>query len=127
MSPLKALNSVLLYCQDIRRSAEFYERLGFSIGPEHDGVVLATVGAFTIHLLDQSKAVFQQDAPRDKGAGVFLRIEVSDIDQLHTEFLGKDLRPAGVPHDWPWGSREFAMKDPDGYRLVFWQLVKKSG
>lgn len=25
-----------------------------------------------------------------------------------------------APRDWPWGNREFVLKDPDGYKLVFW-------
>jgi len=26
---------------------------------------------------------------------------------------------------WPWGKREFVVKDPDGYKLVFFSPVRK--
>ena len=29
------------------------------------------------------------------------------------------------PKTWPWGKREFVVKDPDGYKLVFYSPVKK--
>jgi len=26
------------------------------------------------------------------------------------------------PKTWPWGKREFVVKDPDGYKLVFYSV-----
>lgn len=121
MPRLKALNSILLYCRDLKASAEFYRKLGLSLGREKMGVIPSSLGDLTIQLLDQNSAYFQQDAQRkDKGVGVFLEIEVENVDAYHSELIGKGLKPSSTPRDWPWGKREFAIKDPDGYRIVLY-------
>lgn len=121
---LKALTAVLLYAKDPEASAEFYEKLGFDPGASTDGTRQVTLGTTTVTLVDRAKAKFQQDAYREpKGAGLFLMCKVEDIDGYHQELVGKGLKPSSAPRDWPWGNREFAIKDPDGYKIVFWQKV----
>jgi uncharacterized glyoxalase superfamily protein PhnB len=56
-----------------------------------------------------------------KGAGVFLYIKVDDVEDFHSAALSKGLDPAGEPQLQPSGNREFALRDPDGYNLVFFQ------
>ena len=56
-----------------------------------------------------------------RGAGLFLYIKVDDIEDFHKAVLSKGLRPAGEPERQPSGSREFVLRDPDGYNLVFFQ------
>jgi uncharacterized glyoxalase superfamily protein PhnB len=56
-----------------------------------------------------------------KGAGVFLYIKVDDVDEFHTAALSKGLKPDGEPESQPSGNREFVLRDPDGYNLVFFQ------
>ncbi len=119
---LKALNAALLYVADLERSADFYRRLGFDLTAPKGGTQQAALGVAAVKLVDRAKAKFQQDAYREpKGVGVFLMFRVEDIDGYHRELVGQGLKPSGAPKDWPWGNREFAIKDPDGYRLVFWQ------
>lgn len=31
------------------------------------------------------------------------------------------MKPSSEPRDWPWGRREFVLRDPDGYKLVFFK------
>ena len=52
------------------------------------------------------------------GAG--LRIEVRELDALHAELGAKDYRGAnpGI-QDQPWGTRDMAIADPFGNRLIF--------
>ena len=122
---LKALDAVLLYVQDPTASAKFYETLGFSIDATPSGMKLAKLGEFAIELMDMATAIFQQDVPREpKGAGVFLFVKVEDIDGYYQELIGQGLKPSSRPTDYPWGDREFAIKDPDGYKMVFYQAVK---
>ena len=115
------LNSILLYTRNPRVSAAFYKKLGFRIGKPLGAMIHATLGEIAFTLLDQKRATFQQDAPRTKGAGVFFCIKVQSVDGLYRSLVKKGLRPSSAPHDWPWGNREFAIKDPDGYRIVFYQ------
>jgi uncharacterized glyoxalase superfamily protein PhnB len=122
MPMLKSLNTILLYCSDQKASARFYQSLGFAVDLNDQIMLPVTLGGFTIQLLDQSRAYFQQDARRrEKGTGVFIEIEVEDIDGYYRSLVDKGLHPASEPRDWPWGNREFAIKDPDGYRIVFYK------
>ncbi|HPD99484.1 MAG TPA: hypothetical protein PKV52_04400, partial [Candidatus Saccharibacteria bacterium] len=54
-----------------------------------------------------------------KGGGMYVYIEVEDVDQEYQRQTLLGLTPATKPRDWDWGNREFILKDPDGYKLVF--------
>ena len=59
----------------------------------------------------------------NKGAGLFLYFEVDDVDEYYEDLLSKGLKPSSEPRDWPWGNREFVIRDPDGYKLVFFHEI----
>ena len=59
-----------------------------------------------------------------KGKGMYVYIQVDDVDAKYQELLKLGLTPATEPRDWNWGNREFIQKDPDGYKLCFWQPAK---
>lgn len=70
----------------------------------------------------ESHPDFQKEAHLDhKGSGVFLSIKVDDADASYQEVVAKGIKPSSEPRDWPWGNREFVVRDPDGYKLVFFQ------
>jgi len=46
---------------------------------------------------------------------------VDDADASYQEVVAKGIKPSSEPRDWPWGNREFVVRDPDGYKLVFFQ------
>ncbi len=50
---------------------------------------------------------------------------VENVDDYYKQLLDKGIKPSSEPKDWEWGNREFVVKDPDGYRLVFFNKVKK--
>ncbi|MDD5145234.1 MAG: VOC family protein [Candidatus Pacebacteria bacterium] len=79
------------------------------------------MGDFELHCYDQSKVFFKQDVDRTKGAGVFIYISVEDVDEKYSELMSKGLQPSGEPKDFDWGNREFAIKDPDGYKIIFYK------
>lgn len=120
---LKAINSILFYVRDLDASEEFYTKLGMQVS-RHQDHVLAEVGDFSIQLFDESKVQFRQDSNKpEKGIGAFLYIECDDVDGQFRHIKDMGLNPSSEPTDWPWGKREFAIKDPDGYRLVFFQPI----
>ncbi len=45
------------------------------------------------------------------------------MDEFYEAMLAKDIKPASAPQDFSWGRREFVIRDPDGYRLVFFQKL----
>lgn len=51
--------------------------------------------------------------------GTWLYIGVSDADALHQELLGRGARIRHEPRNFPWGSRELHVFDPDGHVLRF--------
>lgn len=54
-------------------------------------------------------------ASGDQGhPGSWMWIGVSDVDVLHQELLAKGARVRQAPVNFPWGSREMQLEDPDG-------------
>ena len=48
------------------------------------------------------------------GSGVYLTIEVEDVDQLYEIIQGKGAEIVIDIRDEPWGDRHFAIRDPNG-------------
>jgi len=124
---LKALDQILLFVTDAEQSRQFYEALGFTTGPFGQGITFAKLGDFQLLLMDPSnpnakEPIFQKEAAKEpKGAGLYMNIQVEKIDKYYKSLIEKGLTPSSEPRDWPWGNREFAIRDPDRYKLVFYQ------
>ncbi|WP_225979866.1 VOC family protein [Pseudobacter ginsenosidimutans] len=58
------------------------------------------------------------------GQGVYLTIEVDDVDTLYEEMKKKNVEIMIGIRDEPWGDRHFAIRDPNGVGI---DLVKYSG
>lgn len=125
---MKSVAGIVCYVKDIDKTAEFYDALGFQFTkrePDHLSIRLNWFW-MDFHPQDkEDKPEFQQEANLDnKGAGMFLYISVDDVDEFYNGLLAKELKPSSEPRDWPWGNREFVMRDPDGYKLVFFKRNK---
>ncbi len=59
--------------------------------------------------------------PAFAGKGVYITIEVDDVDALYQEMISKDVHIEIPIRDEPWGDRHFAIKDPNGIGI---DLVK---
>ena len=114
---------ILLYVSNLEKTASFYEKLGFEIAKKTDNSVVVKLGGLELHCYDQAKVFFKQDVDRFKGAGVFIYISVDDVDAKYSELVSKVLRPSAEPKDFEWGNREFAIKDPDGYKIIFYKEI----
>ena len=114
---------ILLYVSDLKETASFYEKLGLEIIKSTENKIVAKLGDFELHCYDQSKVFFKQDIERFKGAGVFVYISVDDVDAKYSEVKSRGLEPSGEPKDFEWGNREFAIKDPDGYKIIFYKRI----
>ena len=66
-------------------------------------------------MIDRSRSP-ERDSCSERGIGV-ADIESTSIDAFHANCMdqGAFLSLSGEPVDQPWGWREFALKDPDGY------------
>lgn len=128
MAKLGSISGIVAYVKDPAKTAEFYEKLKFIVYREEKDRVSARVNWFWIdfHQIAREKNTeFQKEANLEpKGAGEWLYVSVNDVDEYYKELLSKGLKPSSEPRDWPWGNREFAIRDPDGYKLVFFQKSK---
>ncbi len=103
---------------DEAKARQFYvDFLGFQIDWEHrfePGLPLylqVSRDGCTLHLSEHHG---------DCCPGAAMRIEVDEIDTLHTELSAKHFKYArpGL-EDTPWGTRDISVRDPFGNRLTF--------
>lgn len=129
---LKSLNLLGLYVKDTAVSVAFYKRLGFEAVKDDGSIAEVKLGDVRLKFIAQATAEnmhesFQKEAfGEPKGTGVYINLEVSDIDDYYQMLLDNDIKPSTAPRDWiqPWGQREFVARDPDGYKLVFYEKLK---
>ena len=114
---LGAVTPILRIFDEAKARAFYVDFLGFAVDWEHrfePGLPLylqVSQGACVLHLSEHHG---------DCCPGAALRIEIDDVDAYQAQLMAKNYgyaRP-GVD-DTPWGSREMAIKDPFGNRLVF--------
>jgi uncharacterized glyoxalase superfamily protein PhnB len=119
------VTSILFWVQENRASEKFYRKLGFEVVRSDDGHSVVRLGDFEITLVNmRDEAEFARDSMAgEKGKGMYVYVHVDDVDAKYHELLKKGYKPATAPRDWNWGNREFVLKDPDGYKLVFFQRV----
>jgi catechol 2,3-dioxygenase-like lactoylglutathione lyase family enzyme len=102
----------------IAESKKFYtEILGFGVTFENDFYLL-------LHTPDESSSISfllpehasQQPLfrPAFNGKGVYLTIEVANVDELYQQLKAKGARIVIDIRNEPWGDRHFAIQDPNG-------------
>lgn len=109
-----------LFVSDMRRSLDFYiEVLGFTqtgYYPIVSEPIRTEVRRDDVAIILYTEAIHDRDqAPSFSGA---LYIFPESINQLAIELRGK-VPFAWGPEETEFGIREFAIRDPDGYALVF--------
>lgn len=119
-----SLNRVLLYVTDPHKSADFYQKIGFEAEEVNGDFAVCKLNQMTLHLHNQKVTHFPADAETyNKGAGVFLYIQTDQIDKLYDKLKARGLKTSSIPRDYPWGHREFVIRDPNKYKVVFYQKL----
>ncbi len=108
---------------DIERSVAFFEHsLGFDAVVVETGFALLRRDsvALSLWLADGSA----RGAERELAGTVSCRIEVSEVDDWfeHCSAVGC-VHPNGHLRDTEWGTREFAVLDPDCNLVSFWRRL----
>jgi catechol 2,3-dioxygenase-like lactoylglutathione lyase family enzyme len=120
-----SISGITCYVKDLSKSAEFYEALGFRRGKEEPDRITFYVNWFFVTFIAQDQeadADLQKEAELpDKGSGLFLYVKVDDVEAFHKAVLSKGMKPDTEPQARPSGNREFVLRDPDGYKLAFFQ------
>jgi catechol 2,3-dioxygenase-like lactoylglutathione lyase family enzyme len=122
---VNSISGINWYVQDLSRTADFYEALGFRRGKQEPDRLTFYVNWFFVTFLDQDQeddADLRKEARLpDKGAGLLLYIKVDNVEDFYNGVLSKGMKPASEPQAGPSRTREFMLRDPDGYKLVFFE------
>lgn len=117
--------NILLWVQENKISEKFYKKLGFEVLVSTDAYSEIQLGEFSITLVNmRDEDEFNGDSLSGiKGKGMYIYIKVDDVDAEYNRQEKLGLKPATKPRNWEWGNREFILKDPDGYKLCFWNSI----
>jgi catechol 2,3-dioxygenase-like lactoylglutathione lyase family enzyme len=100
----------ILRVADLDVSVAYYvDRLGFELQWRSEPV--ASVG--------RDRASLMLSAGDQGHTGTWLWIPVSDVDELYAECRERGALLRHPPANYPWGSRECQITDPDGHVLRF--------
>ena len=115
------ISNLTLWVQENGISTKFYQKLGFEIVHTDDDHSIVALGGFEIILVSmRADEEFAGDAlAGDKGKGVYIYISVDNADAAYMKLVQNGIQPHTEPRNWQWGTREFIVKDPDGYKLCF--------
>lgn len=120
---IKRIHSNLYLVRDIQATADFYTKLGFVVATD-DSTARIKLGDVTLAFMDEKSVEIANEAGiTPKGIGIYTYVEVQDVDAHYATIVANGVKPSGEPKTWPWGKREFAVKDPDGYKIVFYSAV----
>ncbi|RYY28928.1 MAG: glyoxalase [Chitinophagaceae bacterium] len=113
--------------QKLQETKTFYTKtLGFGVTFENEFyLLLHTPGkeaelSFLLPNHPSQQPLFQKPF---NGQGMYLTIEVDDVDKLYEELKQKGIKIQIDIRDEPWGDRHFAITDPNGIGI---DIVKYS-
>lgn len=117
---------------DIARRLIFYrDTLGFTVAHHDGGFAIVRRDGVELHLWeagDESWRTRRAVAPVVSGVESFIvgtascRIAVTGVDALYQKLQSHGIvHPNGQLADQPWGSREFAVTDPDKNLITFFE------
>ena len=110
-----------LTVNDLPASVAWYrDILGFIVAEEYksgDQVMGVRLKAGAVELL-LGQDDFAKGRDRQKGAGLrFYCVTAQDIDQLAAAIKERGGQLSQEPTDQPWGTRDFAVVDPNGFNI----------
>jgi DNA-binding transcriptional ArsR family regulator/catechol 2,3-dioxygenase-like lactoylglutathione lyase family enzyme len=113
-TPELTLDAAMLYVRSVPESAAFYQRLGFELTQEIEGVAMVNApggGHLKLHPVPENGTT--------ASPGITLYFAVGDVDAHYDRATA-----AGIEFDFPpttmsWGARHSYLTDPDGHTLSF--------
>ena len=119
---IKSVSGFTCHVKNLNKTASFYEGLGFEARKKNSQHITIYSNWFWIDFIVTARgsALRTPDAARP-GTGIFIYMSVDDVDVFHRELMSHGYKPSGAPKDTAAGNREFGLRDPDGYQLVFFK------
>ena len=129
---LKTLTPNLIV-EDVNKTVEFYKRtLGFEVVmtvPESGVFDFAMLKLDNVTIMLQSRKAYVEALPEYKdqkiGGTIFLYFEVADLNKIYDRVKKANAEIVVDINTTFYGTREFTMKDCDGYLLIFAEEAKK--
>jgi hypothetical protein len=109
-----------LPAKNLKETQVYFERkLGFSTINTYQDYLLMSRGTSELHFFS-----FPDLDPLTNYAMIYIRVS-ENIERLYQEFQnsGATIHPNGKLETKPWGTREFAILDPNHTLLTFGQLI----
>lgn len=104
--------------EKLAETKKFYtDILGFGVSFENEFYILLHTPnqdseiSFLLPNHPSQKPIFQSEF---LGKGVYLTIEVDDVDEVYKKLKNKSIKIEVDIRDEEWGDRHFAIKDPNG-------------
>lgn len=113
-----------IIAKDYERSLSFYrDSLGLKMirswdRGENDKGTLFEFGNGIIEIFPASES-----HPSAKPVGVWLYIEVPDVDEYFKRITEKQIPVLLAPKNEPWGHRRCKIKDPDGIEIGLFNII----
>lgn len=115
-----------LVVTDVKASKEFYEKLGFKVrslvsdktSPVWASMICGNV-EIMLHEKNSAEEEFNLFVGKPLGATLTLFIQTDRLDDLYTLTKSNKWTIVNNMHTTFYGTKEFAILDPDGYVLVF--------
>lgn len=109
--------TILLRCKDMAETRRFYrDVLGFPVRESAEDILTADILGGTLIFTESD---LWKLAPAFSGTIYF---SVRDLDALYAEMSAR-IQTAWGPEAMPYGSREFAVVDCNGYYIAFRQAI----
>jgi catechol 2,3-dioxygenase-like lactoylglutathione lyase family enzyme len=122
---LNSISGVIGYASDLERTATFYESLGFRMGKRDAAHLTCYVNWFWVTFIaadqEDDPELRKEAAAAHRGAGLLLYVKVDDLDEYYAGVVANGMKPSTIEPRKRAGNREFVLRDPDGYRLVFFE------
>jgi catechol 2,3-dioxygenase-like lactoylglutathione lyase family enzyme len=119
-SPKMKLNAGIVTAKMAETKAFYLQNLGFGVSFENEFYLLLHTPdhsaelSFLLPNHPSQQALFHPAFP---GQGVYLTIEVEDVDKLYHELKQRGVSIHLELRDEPWGDRHFAIQDPNGINI----------
>lgn len=128
---LKSLTPNLMV-EDVDRTVEFYqERLDFALEqtvPESGPFEWASMKSGAVEVMFQARSSLSQDFPElssmSTGGTLTLYMHMQGLEDLYARLKDRVVILQEL-QDTFYGMREFSMKDPNGYILVFAEPIER--
>lgn len=117
-----------LFVTNIKESILFYEKLGFKVEqiiPDAENPIWASVVSGDVEIMLQEENSGTKEftilAGKELGATLTLFMETENLEENYVAVKENNYKIVNDMHKTFYGTREFAVQDPDGYICVLGQ------